>query len=69
MGVGHLEARRALRLSGSGRPKGQVLVASVTELKNRGVKDICIACMDGLKDFPQAVYHLRRAKPLITKAS
>jgi putative transposase len=27
----------------------------VTELKNRGVKDIFIACMDGLKGFPEAV--------------
>jgi hypothetical protein len=24
-----------------------------TELKNRGVKDIFIACVDGLKDFPE----------------
>src|SRR5260370_15530614 len=31
----------------------------LTELKNRGVKDIFIACVDGLKGFPgaiQAVY-------------
>jgi putative transposase len=27
----------------------------VTELKNRGVKDIYIACVDGLKGFPEAV--------------
>jgi putative transposase len=27
----------------------------LTELKNRGVKDILIACVDGLKGFPQAV--------------
>lgn len=27
----------------------------VTELKNRGVEDIFIACMDGLKGFPEAV--------------
>ena len=26
-----------------------------TELKNRGVKDIFIACVDGLKGFPQAI--------------
>ena len=25
----------------------------VTELKNRGVQDIFIACVDGLKGFPQ----------------
>ncbi len=27
----------------------------ITELKNRGVEDIFIACMDGLKGFPEAV--------------
>jgi transposase-like protein len=27
----------------------------VTELKNRGVKDILIACTDGLKGFPEAI--------------
>jgi len=27
----------------------------LTELKNRGVKDILIACVDGLKGFPEAV--------------
>jgi len=27
----------------------------VTELKNRGVKEIFIACVDGLKGFPQAI--------------
>lgn len=27
----------------------------ITELSNRGVKDILIACMDGLKGFPEAV--------------
>jgi putative transposase len=27
----------------------------ITELKNRGVSDIFIACMDGLKGFPEAI--------------
>ncbi len=27
----------------------------VTELKSRGVKDIFIACVDGLKDFPETI--------------
>jgi putative transposase len=27
----------------------------ITELKNRGVKDIFIACVDGLKGFPEAI--------------
>ena len=27
----------------------------VTELKNRGVQDIFVACVDGLKGFPEAI--------------
>ena len=27
----------------------------VTELRNRGVRDIFIACVDGLKGFPEAI--------------
>ncbi|MDW6093011.1 IS256 family transposase [Vibrio rhizosphaerae] len=27
----------------------------LTDLQNRGVKDICIACVDGLKGFPEAI--------------
>ena len=27
----------------------------LTELQNRGVKDILIACVDGLKGFPEAI--------------
>jgi putative transposase len=27
----------------------------VTELKNRGLQDIFIACVDGLKGFPEAI--------------
>ncbi|MEZ2693538.1 transposase [Psychrobacter faecalis] len=27
----------------------------LTELQNRGVQDILIACFDGLKDFPDAI--------------
>ncbi len=27
----------------------------VTELKNRGVQDMFIACVDGLKGFPEAI--------------
>ena len=30
-------------------------LAVVTELNNRGVKDILIACVDGLKGFPEAI--------------
>ena len=27
----------------------------ITELKNRGLKDMFIACVDGLKGFPEAI--------------
>lgn len=27
----------------------------LTELKNRGLQDILIACMDGLKGFPEVI--------------
>jgi len=30
----------------------------LTELKNRGVRDILIACVDGLKGFPEAISSL-----------
>jgi putative transposase len=30
-------------------------LAVLTELRNRGVKDVFIACVDGLKGFPQAI--------------
>jgi len=33
----------------------------VTELKNRGVQDIFIACVDGLKGFPEAIEAARCA--------
>lgn len=29
----------------------------LTELKNRGLNDILIACVDGLKGFPDAIMH------------
>ena len=44
-----------------GAPSGVVAVSAegwatrLTELKNRGVKDILIACVDGLKGFPEAI--------------
>jgi putative transposase len=33
-------------------------LAIITELKNRGLKDIYIACVDGLKGFPEAIESL-----------
>ena len=34
---------------------GKFWLAVVTELKTRGVQDIFIACVDGLKGFPEAI--------------
>ncbi len=39
----------------SGNEGAKFWLAVLTELKNRGVKDILIACVDGLKGFPQAI--------------
>ena len=36
------------------KPGAKFWLAVVTELKNRGVQDIFIACVDGLKGFPEA---------------
>lgn len=33
----------------------------VTELRNRGVQDIFVACVDGLKGFPEAIEGCSRA--------
>ena len=33
----------------------ETLVEALTDLQNRGVKDILIACVDGLKGFPEAI--------------
>lgn len=35
----------------------------VTELKNRGVQDVFIACVDGLKGFPEAIEAVIRVPP------
>ena len=41
---------------GRGRQEGAKFWLQVlTELKNRGVEDIFIACVDGLKGFPEAI--------------
>ena len=48
---GAIVMTRDLQLLGFGATWLQV----VTELKNRGVADIFIACVDGLKGFPEAI--------------
>lgn len=34
----------------------------LTELKNRGLQDILIACVDGLKGFPEAINRCTRRR-------
>jgi putative transposase len=39
----------------SGSEGAKFWLGVLTELRNRGVKDVLIACIDGLKGFPQAI--------------
>jgi putative transposase len=51
-----LDGRKdVLGLWTSGNEGAKFWLAVLTELKNRGVRDILIACVDGLKGFPQAI--------------
>jgi putative transposase len=51
-----LEGRKeVLGLWTSGNEGAKFWLGVLTELKNRGVKDVLIFCVDGLKGFPQAI--------------
>jgi putative transposase len=51
-----LEGRKdVLGLWTSSNEGAKFWLGVLTELKNRGVKDVLIACVDGLKGFPQAI--------------
>ena len=51
-----LEGRKeVLGLWTSGNEGAKFWLGVLTELKNRGVRDVLIACIDGLKGFPQAI--------------
>jgi putative transposase len=51
-----LDGRKdVLGLWSSGNEGAKFWLSVLTELRNRGVKDILIACVDGLKGFPQAI--------------
>lgn len=55
MGV-DLEGRKdVLGLWTSNNEGAKFWLGVLTELKNRGVKDVLIVCIDGLKGFPQAI--------------
>jgi putative transposase len=51
-----LEGRKdVLGLWTSSNEGAKFWLGVLTELKNRGLKDVLIACVDGLKGFPQAI--------------
>ena len=51
-----LEGRKeVLGLWTSSNEGAKFWLGVLTEMKNRGVKDVLIACIDGLKGFPQAI--------------
>src|SRR5499426_1665524 len=49
---GHKEV---LGLWASGNEGAKFWLSVITEMKNRGMEDILIACVDGLKGFPEAI--------------
>jgi putative transposase len=55
IGVNMAEIKEVLGLWASENEGAKFWLAIITELKNRGVKDIFIACVDGLKGFPEAI--------------
>jgi putative transposase len=55
MGI-NLEGRKeVLGLWTSGNEGAKFWLTVLTELRNRGVKDVFLVCVDGLKGFPQAI--------------
>jgi putative transposase len=55
IGVNMRGLKEVLGMWASENEGAKFWLAVVTELKNRGVKDIFIACVDGLKGFPEAI--------------
>ncbi len=55
IGVNLQGTKEVLGMWASENEGAKFWLAVVTELKNRGVKDIFIACVDGLKGFPEAI--------------
>ena len=55
MGVNTEGRKEVLGLWSAATEGAKFWLSVVTELKNRGVKDILIACVDGLKGFPEAI--------------
>ena len=55
MGIGMDGNKEVLGLWTTANEGAKFWLQVLTELKNRGLKDIFIACVDGLKGFPQAI--------------
>lgn len=55
IGIGLDGQKDVLGLWTSNNEGAKFWLSVLTELKNRGVKEILIACVDGLKGFPQAI--------------
>ncbi|MDR1922416.1 MAG: IS256 family transposase [Candidatus Adiutrix sp.] len=55
IGVNMEGAKEVLGMWASENEGAKFWLQIMTELKNRGVKDIFIACVDGLKGFPEAI--------------
>ena len=55
LGVNMEGCKEVLGLWMSGTEGAKFWLHVVTELKNRGVEDVLIACCDGLKGFPEAI--------------
>lgn len=55
IGVDMEGRKEVLGLWSSGNEGAKFWLSVLTELKNRGVKDMLIVCIDGLKGFPQAI--------------
>lgn len=55
IGVDLAGRKEVLGLWSSGSEGAKFWLTVLTELRTRGVKDVLIACVDGLKGFPQAI--------------
>ena len=55
LGLNEEGQKEVLGLWGSANEGAKFWLAVMTELKNRGLRDVYIVCTDGLKGFPQAI--------------
>ncbi|HEU0119764.1 MAG TPA: IS256 family transposase [Bryobacteraceae bacterium] len=55
IGINEEGGKEVLGLWSSANEGAKFWLAVMTELKNRGVRDVYIVCTDGLKGFPQAI--------------